>query len=333
LTEDELRNKLTVQPAFQYKLYNIDKHLFFGKYPLWDLYAFHSMLLKTNVLQPYFMSLHMEEFLDVDYVEKVIGVLDQNGFDLMFGNLSRTTVTYGDVKPILDTGSSREFDRYLTTTGLKNSVHWAFDYKPLFRSRNINFLKRNARKLADFRFRKRLRPTRSGYTRLRDYIAEDVYFMKRDFANRYNWFLQGHHLYFEDIHVCEQKGVCELSKELAARTQYPVYFNLSKVYHIEHEKYYFQMVDDEFTKGLINFPSDDPLLNTHKKAITMYREGKMTLKEALTYTRKNAEGTGTQNLNYQYHMKYLNPGESSDPQRPQVLQNEQTVAGLTSTTT
>ena len=48
------------------------------------------------------------------------------------------------------------------------------------------------------------------------------------------------------------------------------------------------------------------ILNTLKTAITMYRVGKLNFQQALTYTRRNSDGTGTQNFNYKYHMKYLN---------------------------
>ena len=34
--------------------------------------------------------------------------------------------------------------------------------------------------------------------------------MSRRFAETHNWFLKGHRLYFEDIHICQQPGVCEL---------------------------------------------------------------------------------------------------------------------------
>ena len=33
------------------------------------------------------------------------------------------------------------------------------------------------------------------------------------------------------------------------------------------------------------------------------RRGEFTLQQALDYTRQNAEGTGTQNLNYRLHMR------------------------------
>ena len=221
-------------------------------------------------------------------------------------------MNYKAIKPILAAQTAEEFNHYLKHKGIKDSCHWSvkygwsfFRHGPLFYLRNINALKQNAINLFFFRFKKRLKPTNEGYTKLKKYFAEDVYFMKKDFAKRHNWFLRGHNLYFEDIHICEQKGVCELSKELKKITEFPIYFNLRKIYHIKHEKYYYQLVDDEFTTLMLNCETDDPILTTLKKAITMYREGKLSLEEALTYSRRNSDGAGTQNLNYKYHMKYL----------------------------
>ncbi len=101
-----------------------------------------------------------------------------------------------------------------------------------------------------------------------------------------------------------------MSKELKKVTEFPIYFNLRKIYHIKHEKYYYQLLDDEFTTLMLNYKMDDPILNSLKKAITKYREGELNLELALTYTRRNSDGSGTQNLNYKYHMLYLNNSDS-----------------------
>jgi hypothetical protein len=203
--EGELFSKLCIKPTFDYLVYNINKEYFLGKYPIWDLYEVHNLLLDDNVLNEYFISLHMEEFLDVDYAEMVIKVLENNDFDILFGNLSRTRMDYDAIKPILATQTEEEFSQYLKHKGLRDSYHWSFNYGPLFYSRNINLSKQNAMKLFFFWFKRRLKPTSKGYTTIRDYIAEDLYFMKRDFAKQYNWFLRGHRMYFEDIHICEKK--------------------------------------------------------------------------------------------------------------------------------
>ncbi|MGH7962492.1 MAG: hypothetical protein ACRERD_11815, partial [Candidatus Binatia bacterium] len=201
----------------------------------------------------------------------------------------------------------------LIYTGVKDSYHWSFKYEPLFHSKDINTLdintlKQNAMKLFLFRLRRTLKATNKGYINVGMYMAEDVYLMKREFAKRYNWFLRGHPMYFEDIHICEQRGTCELGKELKKITRFPIYFNRRKIYHIEHEKYYYQLVDNEFTRLMLGYQTDDPILTALKKAITMYREKNLSFDQALTYTRKNIEGTGTQNLNYKYHMMYLGDG-------------------------
>ncbi len=312
MSEKEIFSRLSITPDFDYQVFAIGKEYFLGKYPIWDLYAFHNVLLDRNILNDYFMSLHTEEFLDVDYVENAIKVLEKNDFDIMFGNLMRTQVNYEAMKPLLGAQTAEEFVRYLKHTNIKDARHWAFNYYSMFSwfylwKREINQLRKNALKLFCFGFRKRIKPNKRGFTKLQRYY-EDVYFIKKEFAKRYNWFLRGNNMYFEDIHICEQKGVCELSRELEKITQFPIYFNLSKIYHIEHEKYYYQLVDDEFATLMLNYETDDAILNTLKKAITLYREETLNLQQALTYTRKNSAGTGTQNLNYNYHMLHLKGG-------------------------
>ena len=113
----------------------------------------------------------------------------------------------------------------------------------------------------------------------------------------------GRHLYFEDIHICQQKGVCELGPELQRVTRFPVYFNQRRIYHVPHLTYYYQLLDEEFTAGLLAHPANDPVLEAHRTAIGRLRACEFTLQQALDYTRQNAEGTGTQNLNYRLHMR------------------------------
>lgn len=305
MDEAEIFSRLSVRPAFDYVFYSVDRSRFFGGYPLWDLYEFHNTLLDAGVVNEYFMALHMEEFFDADYVEQATKVLQERRFDIMFGNLSGTQVELEAVKPLLGAHTAAEFDRGVEQLGLKRSHHWSFDYGRLFGSRRARALARDAFHLYLFKFRRKVAASPKGYRKLRSYMAEDLYFMRRDFAERYNWFLRGHPMCFEDVHICEQEGVCELGRELARITEFPVYFNLSRIYHLTHRKYYFQLVDEGFTSALLAYEVDDPILNALKKAIAGYRAGTMSLREALAYSRRNPEGTGTQNVNYAYHMKYL----------------------------
>jgi hypothetical protein len=305
MDEAEIFSRLSVRPAFDYVFYSVDRSRFFGAYPVWDLYEIHNTLLDAGVVHEYFMALHMEEFFDVDYVEQASRVLEAQRFDIMFGNLSGGQVALEVVKPLLGAHTAAEFDRGVERLGLKGAHHWSFGYGPLFRRRRARALARDAFHLYLFRFRRTVAASRKGYRKLGSYTAEDVYFMRRDFAERYNWFLRGHPMCFEDIHICEQPGICELGRELAKITEFPVYFNLRRIYHLTHRKYYFQLVDEEFTSGLLRYEADDPILNALKKAILMYRAGEMSLAEALRYSRQNPERTGTQNMNYAYHMKYL----------------------------
>jgi len=306
MDDDAIFEGLRIRPSFEYRVYRIDRKQFFGRYPVWDLYEFHNALLDADVLSEYFMSLHMEEFFDVDYVENALNVLRERHFDIMFGNLSETRLDHETIEPLLRTTTAGAFRRCIEQQGLQRSLHWSFGSRRPFASRNVRSLAHEMLHLYLFRFRRNVRPTRKGYRRLATYMAEDLYFMKREFARRHNWFLRGHHMYFEDIHICEQPGVCELGRELKKITAFPVYFNLSRIYHLTHGKYYFQLVDEEFTSALLRYELDDPIVDALKNAISMYREGKVTLHQALEYTRKNPERTGTQNLNYAYHMKYLN---------------------------
>ena len=253
------------------------------------------------------MSLHMEEFLDVNYVEQAIDVLGQNDLDILFGNLSRTQLEYDDIQPILDAQSSHAFNQFLHDHHIHQAYHWKFTYSPIFFNKNlpVETIKRNIRQLYHFGFRKQLRPTTRGYTKLGDRY-EDVHIMKREFAERYNWFLRGHTMYLYDIHICEQPVICELSKELQKVTPFPLHFNRAKVYHINHGKLYYQFEDEEFTTQMLKFRTNNMGLQNLQKAIRLYQDKTLSLKAALQYTRKNQEGTGTQNLDYIYHTKYLN---------------------------
>ncbi len=305
-SEKEVMETLTIHPNFSYKFFSIDRKYFFGKYPIWNLYGFHDFLLEQGILTDYSMSLHMEEFLDVDYVEHALEVLETHQMDILFGNLTRTQLQYDDIQPILNSQTSEAFHRYLQSHHLDHAYHWTFKYSPMVWTKKISpkVRKANLRKLFHFGFKKQLRPTARGYTKLQTRY-EDVHFMRREFAERNNWFLRGHAMYFYDIHICEQPVICELSKELQKVTAFPLHFNRRKIYHINHNKFYFQFEDVEFTTQMLKFRTSDPILQNLQQAITMFREKGASLTEALQYTRKNKEGTGSQDLDYILHMKYL----------------------------
>lgn len=129
--------------------------------------------------------------------------------------------------------------------------------------------------------------------------------MSRRFAEAHNWFLRGHRLYFEDIHICQQAGVCELGPILAKLTRFPVYFNARKIYHIQHGKSYFQIEDQTFTNLLLKMETDDPVLQSLQYAVMEYRRGAFSVSEALRYSRQNPRREGTQDMNYRYHIRYL----------------------------
>jgi hypothetical protein len=257
----------------------------------------------------------MEEFFDSDYVENVTRVLEATGFDILLGNLCRTRVDGAQIADILTTGTAREFADYLRARGLTRAKHWVFQPLPASPLAKLRVLQKSCRKFADFGLRTRLVPSHKGYTKLPTHY-EDLYFMRKAFARRYNWFLPGRRMYFEDIQLCDISGVCELGRELAKLTDFLNYFNLSKIYHVNHPKFYYQLQDPGFTEALLVLQTDDLLLQTLQQAVRMYRAGRVTLEEALRHTRRNAAGTGTQNLNYRYHMQALAAARAAPPGSP-----------------
>jgi len=217
---ENLLGEIRVRPDFEYRFFSVAAKDFLGKFPLWDLYSFHQQLLEADLLGDYFMSLHAEDFPDVSYVENVTRVLEDAGLHILFGNLSRTDFYPADLGGILKTRTAREFDNFLNARNLKKTAHWAFPgVSPISVLKYLNGL-------VDFGFKTRLRPGNSGFCILPRYY-EDLYFMSKEFARRYNWFLPGRHMYFEDVHICEKRGVCELAAEIAKLTKFPAYFNLS----------------------------------------------------------------------------------------------------------
>jgi hypothetical protein len=99
--------------------------------------------------------------------------------------------------------------------------------------------------------------------------------------------------------------VCELGKEIAKLTEFPVYFSKANMYHVNHRRFYYQLEDEEFTSQILALQTPNPILQSLKRAIRKYRNGELSLSDALRYTRQNPEGDGTQNLNYKYHMAEL----------------------------
>jgi hypothetical protein len=302
LSESEVFARLQVRPEFAYRFFSVER--FLGNFPLWDLYSFHRQLLESDLLGDYFMSMHIEEFFDVDYVENVTSVLETTGFDILLGNLCRTPFHGVEIMDIVQTAGARAFADYLCARKLKQAPHWSLPQRTASLIGKLRFLKRHSCQLVDFGFRTRLTPNRKGYSRLSGHY-EDLYFMRREFAHRYDWFLSGRRMYFEDIQLCDIPGVCELGRELARLTDFPTYFNLSKIYHVKHARFYYQLEDPAFTEALLDLETDEPLLQTLQRAVAMYRAGTVTLAQALRYTRENSAGTGTQNLNYKYHMEVI----------------------------
>lgn len=304
-TPSEIEAGLRVKPNFPTRAFDVPREDFLGSYPIWDLYALHCRLLEEGPVGDYVMALHMEEFPDVDYVEHLLDVLKRERFDILFGNLTRTRSKREDVAPLLETVTADAFDRGVEALGLKACPHWSFDHLPVLRYERPRWLLPRLLRWASFGFRKALPPTSAGFTRLRRDLAEDVFAMSVSFAKRYNWFLSGHRLYFEDVHIVGNSAVGYLTRTLRKKTTYPVYFNRRKMYHLEHGRFYYQLEDETFTSMMLERSVQDPVLRALQHGIRAYRAGEMTMGEALTYTRRNPEGTGTQDLNFELHMRYL----------------------------
>ncbi len=301
LDTEEIFARLGIRPAFSYTVAPVARENFLGTFPVWDLYAVHAAALQADAVGDYVMSVHMEEFFDTDYVEKATEVLQRTGFDILLGNLCRTVLDEHAVADLVAAQTPAEFQDFLRRNKLKRSPHWAFPPNPDSPLARLKNAPKQASAFWDFGLRTRLTATESGYTQLPIY-REDLYFMRTEFARRYDWFLAGKHMYFEDVHVCQQAGVCELAPELAKLTPFPVYLNASRAYHLKHRRFYYQLDDRAFTDGILALHSEDPGLRTLQQAIELYRAGRLTRAEALLHTRQNPAGTGTQNLNYRYHI-------------------------------
>src|SRR5262249_24054274 len=296
LPESHLQRKLRCAPRFPHSYWTAPRSNFLGEHPLWDMYAFHTAMLDEGRIGDYLMSLHMEEFLDSDYIEEVSKLLGQHSFDILFGNLRRTGLTVYQASALLGCGSPRDFQRALTQMGAAASPHFSVkEYsKP-------DAAQKYSKPDAAFD------PTPLGFHQFPEYGDEDVYLMSRRFAETHNWFLKGHHLYFEDIHFCQQPGVCELGPILAKLTRFPVYFNARKIYHIQHHSFYFQIEDPLFTDLLLKMETDDPVIRSLQFAVGEHRRGAFSISEALRYSRQNPRREGTQDMNYRYHIRYLPP--------------------------
>jgi hypothetical protein len=307
LPESRLQGQLRCAPRFPHSYWTLPRSDFLGEYPLWDLYAFHAAMLDEDRIGDYLMSLHMEEFLDSDYIEEVSKLLGEHSFDILFGNLRRTALTVDQASILLGCSSPRDFQRALTRLGAAASPHWSVRARAAARLSLRRFWRGNRRAsaISDSKPDAAFNPTPHGFHRFPEYGDEDVYLMSRRFAEGHNWFLKGHHLYFEDIHFCQQPGVCELGPILAKLTRFPVYFNTRKIYHIQHNSFYFQIEDRLFTDLLLDLETDDPVIRSLQFAVREYRRGAFSISEALRYSRKNPRREGTQDMNWRYHIRYL----------------------------
>src|SRR5690242_8525007 len=92
-SESRLREQLRCEPRFVHSFWTVPGSDFLGEHPVWDLYAFHAAMLDEGRVGDYLMSLHMEEFLDSDYIAEVSKLLSEQSFDILFGNLRRTALT------------------------------------------------------------------------------------------------------------------------------------------------------------------------------------------------------------------------------------------------
>ncbi len=299
-TIDDIFNYLRVKPIFEYSFFPIEEQIFLGEYPIWNLYGFHQDLLDNDLLCDYFMSLHMEEFLTPDYTEQVLEVLKENNFDILFGNLHRTGYSFYDVKELSDIDDAQRFNDYLESKNIKKSIKWGLPNKPFFLTRSPQNLINNFRKLKLLKWKKRFDPTQIGFFKFEDYILEDIFIMSKSFAKKYRWYDSKVKLYFEDIHIN-----FSLKNILKQITTFPVYFNKSKIYHLKHGKFYYQIEDDEFSNKLLEYNTDSPILLSLKNGIILSKSKRISTKKALRLSRTNPRKIGTADLNYQFHVENI----------------------------
>ena len=301
LSEDSMRKSLTTPFEFEFSFFDVQPEYFFGQYPVWDLFGAHQSLIEQNRLAEYFMSLHMEEFLDPSYTECALSVLKKTGLDILLGNLHATPFIYDDVTDLLKTRTAQTFGSEISRRGIDSSVKWGMTPKPFFVTRSLDTALKRARTLSMLRWKKQLSPTESGFTLLSAYLLEDIFFMSTEFAREYSWYACEPHLYFEDIHINSALG--DLLPQV---TKFPAYLNASKAYHLEHGKYYYQLEDAEFADRLLTFETDNEALQTLKEAIRLYRgENGMSVNDALRLSRKNTGARGVSDISVDYHIKTI----------------------------
>lgn len=300
-----LLDSLLARPSFRYRFCNIPEERFIGKYPVWDLYRLMADLIASGDVGEYVLALHMEEFLDAEYVAEVVEVLDAEGLDILLGNLTRTTLSWQAISPILDTTTPVAFSRFLSDSGMDQSPHWGYQRLPPLRPFRLARFRDYFKIRLQFGFRRQMPRTCSGALKVKEYLCEDVFVMRTSFARRYNWFLHGMQLPMEDIHICEIAGVCELARELKELTAFPVYFNRRRIYHVPHGRFYFQLEDPEFTRQFLQMNPDNPVCEALQEVITAYQAGQMSLRQALQHSRHNSRLTGSQDVNYRLHIETL----------------------------
>jgi hypothetical protein len=299
--EAKIFSLLHVTCDFKYKFFSIEDRYFLGKYPIWDLYGFHQFLLDNDLVNDYFMCLHMEEFFDPDYTEKVLDVLDKNDFDIILGNLHQTKYFYHDVKELTNLNNAASFSNYLKQKEIDESIKWGLPSKPFFISRSPKNVLKNFKKLNELKWKKQFDSTENGFSKIKNYLLEDIFIMSKEFANKYQWYNSKIKLYFEDIHVN-----FSLEYILKKITQFPVYFNKSKVYHLKHKKFYYQIEDEEFSTKMLEYKTNNPVLNALKESINLYRaNNNISVQEAVRLSRKNEYDSGTADINYSFHLENI----------------------------
>jgi len=242
----------------------------------------------------------MEEFLEPEYTEYVSKIIEENRVDILFGNLHRTAYYYKDVEKLSVLNDSQSFNNYLKNKFINQSVKWGLPTKPFFLSRKPQNILNNFKRCKLLKWKRSFSPTQNGFIRLNDYILEDVFFMSKNFAKKYGWYDTKMELYFEDIHIN-----FSLNNILKKIIDFPVYFNMCKIYHLKHDKFYYQIEDEEFSQKMLEYATDNTVLIALKEAIKLYRTNNISVKSALTYSRKNSSKTGTSNFNHDFHNEIL----------------------------
>jgi hypothetical protein len=100
----------------------------------------------------------------------------------------------------------------------------------------------------------------------------------------------------EDIHISRY-----IASELRSFTDFPIYMNAARAFHLRHPKFYYQFADEDFAKSLLELDDTNPSITALQEAISLYNSGDIGIHEALKLSRRQ----GAMMLNVAFHKQIL----------------------------